>query len=166
MKRTIFAVFLIILCVCAFVQPAVAQRAENPANYDLYNYYTLVSGKSYAASQTDTLPQPPAATGTSVGTKLGGASAFSFYIDPADSMYAVIYIDEYTAGAWSNILEDSIETTSGAIKEFPIRNQDTTRTYRIGSTYRARIYTVPWHTQGVADATDSPTYIARWYWKP
>jgi len=167
MKRIIFTALLIVLMVLAFVPPAIGQSNENPANYALYNYYTLVSGKSYANSQTDTLPQPPAATGTSVGTKIGGASFLALQITPLDSMYSVIYVDEYVGKHWTNIFQDSVLTASAdSVKEFPIRTRTVEKTTKLGGTYRVRIKCPAWHTQGLPDATDNPTYTLRWLWKP
>jgi hypothetical protein len=167
MKRSLFTVLLFVLIALAVVPPAIAQNNENPANYALYNYYTLASGKSYANNQTDTLPQPPAATGISVGTKLGGASRLSLQITPLDSMYSVVYVDEKIGTKWTNILQDSVLTaTADSVKEFVIRSTTIEKTAKTGGTYRMRLNCPAWHTQGLPDATDNPTYTVKWLWKP
>ena len=167
MKLTIITVMLVALIALAFVPPAGAQTNQNPANYALYNYYTLASGKTYANNQTDTLPQPPAATGTRVGTKLGGASFLVLQITPLDSMYAVVYVDEYVGTKWTNILQDSVVTaTVDSVKEFPIRTNLIERSQRLSAKYSVRIVCPAWRTQGVTNGVKSATYTARWLWKP
>lgn len=169
MKKLLFGIItLLLVCLCL---PAdlPAQLTMNPNGQYLYYTYTFVTSRAYAGSRTDTIPNSSYGNwfqSTTQSTRLGGASHITLEIDPADSMYAVVYVDELKAGTWTNILEDSIATATGVAKEFAVRSQNSEKTAILGGSFRARIYTPAWHTQGVADATDSPTYTGKWLWKP
>jgi hypothetical protein len=169
MKKIYFGLILTVLFVLLLVPPVQAQQTMDPNSFKMYYQHSLVTTRSYANSTTDTIPNLVINHWTQATHKtdrLGGASYLTLKINPADSMYAVVYIDELIDGTYTNILQDSILTATGVAKEFVVRSQNAEKTGSLTGSFRARINFPAWHTQGVADATDNPTYDADWDWKP
>jgi hypothetical protein len=170
MKKIILGVMLAVLMIALIAPQVQAQQSANVNSYKLYYETTIVSARSYLTNTTDTIPNLVIshwAQATVQSHKLGGASMIVLRITPLDSMYSVVYVDEKIGAAWTNIMQDSILTASAdSVKEFPIRTTTVEKTLRMGGEYRVRIKFPAWHTQGLPDATDQPTYTAEWLWKP
>jgi hypothetical protein len=169
MKKILFSIIFLVLLVSLVAPQMQAQQTADPARYKLYYTHPVVTTRSYATTTTDTIPNLVINhwnEATDQSDILGAASFASLQITCTDSMYALVYVDELIGSTWTAILTDSITTATATTKEFPLRSQAASSTAKLGGKFRERIYFPTWHTQGVADATDSPTYTAKWLWKP
>lgn len=163
MKR--IAVFLIAALAVLVSLPDLgkAQTSATPSlNNTLYSY-TLASSKTYANSQTDTLPQPTS-TGTVV-TFRGAPSFAALVMQPADSAVADVYVDGRAIGmtTFTVLLTDSIKGASTLIptKEWVLRNTTTEKLISLYQEYRVRI---AWRSAG--NGVTTPTYALKFMWKP
>jgi hypothetical protein len=163
----LIGVFLLTLIAC-FIPPLQAQQSVDPDRYKLYYTHPLVTDRAYANSTTDTIPNLVInhwAQAAHQKDRLGAASMLTLQITCEDSMYALVYVDELIGTVWTAVLTDSILSAVAYTKEFSLRSQAASSTAKLGGQFRARIYFPAWHTQGVADAVDSPLYTATWLWK-
>lgn len=163
MKR--IAVFLIAALAVLVSLPDLgnAQTSATPSlNNTLYSY-TLASSKTYANSQTDTLPQPTS-TGTVV-TFRGAPSLASLVMQPADSAVADVYVDARPIGmtTFTAVLTDSIKGAASLIptKEWLLRTHTAESLGGLYQEYRVRI---AWRAAG--NGVTTPTYTLKFMWKP
>ncbi len=118
------------------------------------SYTTAISG-TYANSEAD--------TGTVAGQNVAGARLLSLVISCSDSMAADVYIFYKTNGTWTTKITDSLVTTSntGTTKEYIIRSGAADNLAGIYFPVRVRVA-----GRASGNGVTSPTYWARWYYRP
>ena len=168
--KSFLIIAFIALLIAVFIAPplAQAQQALSPNGQQLYYTYNMTgaSYRAYVKNTIDTLPNSAINTWylmTTQSATLGGASRVSLQLIVLDSASADVYVDELIGSTWTNIIADSLITTSntGKTQEYIIRNYVAESTTHIGGKYRARI---SWRnvTMGVSTAT----YKGSFLWKP
>lgn len=170
MKKIAVSLFIILVAVAFLAPPLQAQQYQDPSRIPANFYYPATSSKTFAASQTDTLPQPTAA-GVSTGYKLCASNLLSFVLAVNDSSQADIYVDHRPVGSatWTQTYVDSIivtdtTSTSTGTKEIAVRTSAVDRLGKCTGEFRIRI---AWRAAGIAvrDSKDL-TYSVRLDWKP
>lgn len=163
MKRVAVFLIAVLAILVSLPDPGNAQTSATPTlNGTLYKY-VLASAKTYANSQTDTLPQPT--TAGTVVTFRGAPSFASLVMEPADSAVADVYLDGRAIGmtTFTVLVTDSIKGASTLIptKEWILRNHATDNLIGLDLEYRVRI---AWRSAG--NGTTTPTYTLKFMWKP
>lgn len=161
---SIIPVLALIILISASLQ---AQTRATPTLNNTAYSYNLTTSKQYAASQTDTLPQPTTA-GVAV-TFRGAFENASLVIKAADSCTVDIYVDARAIGAtsWTNVFADSLKssTTIIPVKEFILRNHTTESLGGIYQEYRTR-YAFRATGNGNGGNPATKKYTVDWIWKP
>lgn len=157
---SILALLVVALLFCT--QSATAQTAFNPQGQRLFYTHTLAAGKTYANSQTDTLPSPSA---TVSAVALGGASAITLSLSTTDSVAADIYVGYRVRGttSWTVGVTDSLVSTvdAGVKQEYIIRTNKTDNAEGLDLEFQVRIA-----FRASKNGVTAPAYRATFNWKP
>ena len=168
MKRTALFILALVAIAVLVAPQANAQKMQfNPNDNQFFYYYPLASVKQYAASQTDTLPQPTTA-GVAVTMKAGGAGFITLTGWVTDSVAVGILVDSRIVGGatWTNILSDSLTSTStGNYKEWVLRNASTEVVLGLDVEFRVRAIFRSWMC-GNGGKPTTKKYNLNLNWKP
>ena len=146
---------------------AQAQTSATPTLNNTEYRYNLATSKQYAASQTDTLPQPTTA-GVAV-TFRGAFTQVSLVLKAADSCTADIYVDRRAIGAtaWTVSYTDSSisAATIKPVQEYILRNHTAENLGGLYYEYRLR-FAFRATGNGNGGAPSTKKYTVDWLWKP
>jgi hypothetical protein len=161
---------IVTIALLLFATAGEAQITATPKAATTMYKMQLANAKTYAASQTDTLPSPSATSNT---VPIGGATFASLRMAMKDSGACDIYVDKRvrysgtTATSWSTILTDSCVNTSGAganggkTQEYLLRSGITDLIVGLQVEMRVR---VAWRAGFTA--ASAGTYTLDLNWKP